>query len=135
MFYRQPGIAHPKSPPVLLMPGSVPTGSGTPIDADSSSEEIPVSPKRCFPAYMGTTFTFVCQLWRIVHGFTLTHNDKRDKVKEQSELDFAEMKYRELLAWIRNMPVEMARGEGNPHHVVVIQYVLFQLSLSLLPWW
>lgn len=83
---------------------------------------------------MGTTFTYLCQLWRIVHEFTLTYNNERDKAKETPKLDVAEMKYRELLAWVQNLPAELARGEDSPHHVVVFQYVLFNCRSSSPHW-
>ncbi|KAK8102802.1 hypothetical protein PG984_015948 [Apiospora sp. TS-2023a] len=121
IFYRQPGIAYLESPPLLLIPGNDRIGLGTPATDDSSSEEATTSTKRSLPAYMGTTFTFLCQLWRIVHGLTQRYYNERSKVMEPPRLDFAEMKYRELLAWIQNLPAELARGEDNPHHVVVFQ--------------
>lgn len=125
IFYRQPGIAYLESPPFLLIPGNIRTGLGTPAADDSSSEEASTSSKRSLPAYMGTTFTFICELWRIVHGFTQRYYNERNQVMEPPRLDFAELKYRELLAWIQKLPAELARGEDNPHHVVVFQYVLF----------
>ncbi|KAK6856887.1 hypothetical protein PG995_007074 [Apiospora arundinis] len=91
----------------------------------------PISSKRSLPAYMGTTFTYLCQLWRIVHEFTLTYNNERDKAKETPKLDVAEMKYRELLAWVQNLPAELARGEDSPHHVVVFHIWIHAVVLDL----
>ncbi|KAK8005239.1 hypothetical protein PG990_011276 [Apiospora arundinis] len=131
IFYRQPGVVYPDCPPSLLIPGNIRTGLCTPTDDDSSSEEAPISSKRSLPAYMGTTFTYLCQLWRIVHEFTLTYNNERDKAKETPKLDVAEMKYRELLAWVQNLPAELARGEDSPHHVVVFHIWIHAVVLDL----
>ncbi|KAK8070947.1 hypothetical protein PG997_011150 [Apiospora hydei] len=130
IFYRQPGISYPDSPPVCLIPGNIQSGSSPPADIDSSSEETSVSPKRSLPAYMGTTFTFICQLWRIVHELTLTYYNEKYKTKPPN-LDFAEMKYRELLAWMQNLPTELARGEDNPHHVLVFHIWVHAVVLDL----
>ncbi|KAK8073791.1 hypothetical protein PG994_004690 [Apiospora phragmitis] len=94
---------------------------GTSVDDDSSSDEASISTKRTLPGYMGTTFTFLCQLWRIVHGLTLRYYDERKKTMEPPKLEFAELKYRELLAWMQNLPAELVRGEDNPRHVFVFQ--------------
>ncbi|KAK8024103.1 hypothetical protein PG993_012169 [Apiospora rasikravindrae] len=130
IFYRQPGISYPDSPPVCLIPGNIQTGLSPPTDVDSTSEEASISPKRSLPAYMGTTFTFLCQLWRIVHEFTQRYYNEKCKT-EPPKLDFAEMKYRELLAWMQNLPTELVRGEGNPHHVLVFHIWIHAVVLDL----
>lgn len=135
IFYRQPGIAYPEYPPFVLIPGNIRTGQGSPATDESSSEEASTSAKRKLPAYMGSTFTFLCQLWRIVHGLIQRYYNERNKVMGPPWLDFAELKYQELLAWIQNLPAELARGEDNPHHVVVFQYVLFNSRSRSSHWW
>ncbi|KAK7917103.1 hypothetical protein PG985_010711 [Apiospora marii] len=130
IFYRQPGIAYPESPPLLLIPGNIRTGQGTPA-TDESIEETSGSVKRNLPAYMGSTFTYLCQLWRIVHGLIQKYYNEKNKVMEPPWLDFAELKCHELLAWIQNLPAELARGEDNPHHVVVFHIWIHAVVLDL----
>lgn len=43
------------------------------------------------------------------------------RLHDPVSLEFAEFKFRELLAWADNLPPQLTRFEQNPHHVVVFQ--------------
>ncbi|KAI8627221.1 hypothetical protein F5Y19DRAFT_477790 [Xylariaceae sp. FL1651] len=112
LFYRQPGLECPAFPPVLPTPGNMSTA------ADTTSTRTNISP---LPWYMGDIFSALCKFWEIIHGLILTwQSDQKHPLQNQSELDFAEFKYRELLAWAENLPSSLVRSEDNPHHVVIL---------------
>jgi hypothetical protein len=73
---------------------------------------------------MGDTFSALCTFWNIVHGFGYTWGTDEPNIPHHhqlSRLEFTEYKFRELLAWAENLPTSLARGEDNPHHVVILQ--------------
>ncbi|KAF4917750.1 hypothetical protein CGCVW01_v009536 [Colletotrichum viniferum] len=81
---------------------------------------------------MGSTFSTLCQFWRILHGVTLSYyKDKSTSLPEHASIDFAEFKYRELLAWIEGLPSDQALKDHSPHHVVVLHIWFHAAILDL----
>lgn len=70
---------------------------------------------------MGVTFPVVCEFWNIVHGVSLAHRDVQNCTGRWLNLQEAEMKYREIMAWAENLPPAMGRNPERPHHVVIFQ--------------
>ncbi|KAK8074389.1 hypothetical protein PG997_009052 [Apiospora hydei] len=82
----------------------------TPSDEPSQVQQI-----------MGATFPRVCELWAMMHDVSLLYHHPKDLVQPgKLSLAFAEMKYRELLAWAENLPPQLHRSESNPHHAVIL---------------
>ncbi|KAG7123089.1 Nitrogen assimilation transcription factor nit-4 like protein [Verticillium longisporum] len=79
-------------------------------------------PERIPPIYMGETFTALCRFWRILHGVSMVYYNRNTStpahISEHVSIEFAERKYRELLAWIETLPSSFAQAEDNPHHVM-----------------
>ncbi|RNJ59919.1 hypothetical protein D7B24_000636 [Verticillium nonalfalfae] len=99
----QPGLEYPEYPPALPIPGDSPEfasspGSSRSRESDANSQ----IPERIPPIYMGETFT----------ALTPAH------ICEHVSIEFAERKYRELLAWIETLPSSFAQAEDSPHHVM-----------------
>lgn len=74
-------------------------------------------------AYMGGTFTELCQLALIVNEILGHYYDSGDKVPPISRASFdqAETIYRRLLHWADSLPLSFARGPAMPYHVAVLQ--------------
>lgn len=105
LFYHQPGIHMPASAPRIPMPQKIPTAP-------------PLS------SYMGEIFPYLCRFWEIVHGVgALYHEDGNLPWGSSSSLAFAEMKFRELLAWSNGLPYQLTSQHENPHSVQVMQLV------------
>lgn len=109
LFYRQPGLPCPESPPRLPTPGN-------------QKEDDKEKPKP--PDYMGGVFPYLCQFWSIMHEVALlyTRNGGSPAAPEHKTLRFVEYKLRELLAWSNGLPHRLSRGDQNPHYVQVLQY-------------
>lgn len=110
LFYQQPGFEYPETPPLLPLPET--TASHGRSRAASAS-------------YMGETFPALCKFWRILYGVTVAYYKRSPTVAEAPSqhvtLDFAELKYRELLAWSETLPPSLVPSEGSPHHVIILQ--------------
>jgi hypothetical protein len=101
----------PDSPPTLRIPGD--------YEAEYPSTSASALAVKRLPPYMGTTLPALCKFWRIIQSVSLVYFPSSPKVDEESlKLEFAETKYRELLAWSESLPAELTRHEDNPHHVV-----------------
>ncbi|KAK7937461.1 uncharacterized protein PG986_014329 [Apiospora aurea] len=124
-FYRQQCLVYPQIPPWVPIPGDTGSDWAEPSTECLSASETSVPKLRCTSSYMGTTFPYLCQFWKIVHGLAL-RIDNKNSSSELLSLEFAEMKFRELLAWVQNLPAAQIRREGSPHHVVI-----FHPSLSI----
>lgn len=115
LFYYQSEIDYPIYPPYLPIPeeDEVPN-VGRVLGRESSSPRT---------RYVGDTFPTVCRLWRIMHEVTIAYGKDRSNhhLRDRVSLEFAEYKYRELLAWADNLPPGLVRTEQNPHHVVIFQ--------------
>ncbi|EGU71754.1 hypothetical protein FOXB_17737 [Fusarium oxysporum f. sp. conglutinans Fo5176] len=117
LFYQQPGLAYPEYPPVLPIPGIAWHGG-----RDESANSVRQSLQS---TYMGDTFPALCQFWRIIHEVTLRYYrdqpNPRGRLSDHVRLDFAEYKYRELIAWAETLPSSIMRSEQSPHHVLTFQ--------------
>ncbi|KAK6085299.1 hypothetical protein SCUP234_02847 [Seiridium cupressi] len=123
VFYRQPSLVYLKFPPTLPIPGdsgrASPEGSGTSSSGGSSSGK---TPEPCIlPSYMGNTFPAVCKFWRIMRKVCLAYFSTKGDPKDHVSLDFAELKFREILAWAESLPLPVLRDINSPHHVMVLQ--------------
>lgn len=120
LFYQQPGLEYPDDPPTLAIPGP---GQNASCSSSSSSSSIPDFLIAPVP-YMGDTFPALCRFWRIVHGVTTRYyknSSSRRPPSDHVTLEFAEHKYRELLAWAETLPSSLIQSERSPHHVVIFQ--------------
>ncbi|KAK2007085.1 hypothetical protein LZ32DRAFT_542628 [Colletotrichum eremochloae] len=116
LFYQQPGLEYPVYPPVYPVPIEK-EHKTNPGDLDSSSYD---DPEEDIPLYMGHTFPTLCKFWCIIHDVTLAYYKNQQKpLPDHVSLDFAEYKYRELLAWIECLPSDQMLTDGCPHHVVI----------------
>jgi hypothetical protein len=97
-----------------------------PIPGDASNiEDFAEAASKPLPTYMGGTFTKFCEFWKIVHEVIWSHYDGDDITipYDIATLGFAETTYRRLLEWADTLPLMLARGDQNSHHVVTMQYV------------
>jgi hypothetical protein len=99
-------------PPLLPIPGDV-----------SHVDEFSESTSRPLPDYMGETFTKFCEFWKIFFEVIWTHYDGQLIwiPYDHADHEFAEKTYRRLLDWANSLPLALARGNQNPHHVVTMQ--------------
>lgn len=116
LFYHQPGLHCPRYPPRLPIPDCHPeydtVGSNSPCMTHAPT----------LPAYMGRTFPYLCQFWRIMHEVSLVYySDGRLPSDGGATLRFAEFKFRELLAWSNSLPLHLSRNDQSPHHVQIFQ--------------
>ncbi|KAM0816674.1 hypothetical protein AB5N19_02476 [Seiridium cardinale] len=121
VFYRQPGLVYLKFPPTLPIPGdsgrASPESSGTSSSGVSSGK---TPEPYILPSYMGNTFPAVCEFWRIMREVCLAYFSAEGDPMDHVSLDFAELKYREILAWAENLPLPILRDVDSPHHVMVL---------------
>ncbi|KAJ4863569.1 fungal zn(2)-Cys(6) binuclear cluster domain-containing protein [Trichoderma breve] len=114
LFYRQPGLEGPKYPPHLPIPG---------FEHDNGADEAmsPNSPgSQSQLPYMGGVFPYLCKFWSIMYGVSLAYNDNQSTLNSSGTLNFAEYKFRELLAWSNTLPSHLLRVNRNPHYVQVL---------------
>ena len=101
LFYRQPGLSHVKRPPQIAIP-----------------------PCKWSPAleYMGTTFPSTCDFWAILHEVSLVYSgDDENSWGSTATIQFAEFKFRELLAWSNKLPSRLTQDHDHLHHVQILQ--------------
>ena len=116
IFYHQPGIRCPTYPPQLPIPGME---NDDDLCGSKSPNEKPVSSR---PQYMGATFPFLCQFWRILHEIALVYYGNTSlPLHKHVTLAFAEYKFRELLAWSNRLPPSLVRDERSSHHALILQ--------------
>ncbi|KAK7421280.1 hypothetical protein QQZ08_009996 [Neonectria magnoliae] len=122
LFYYQSEIDYPIHPPYLPIPEEDDVGRAFGTES---------SPPRT--RYVGDTFPTVCGLWRIMHEVTIAYGKDRSnhQLRDRVSLEFAEYKYRELLAWADNLPSGLVRTERNPHHVVIFHIWLHAAILDI----
>jgi hypothetical protein len=67
-------------------------------------------------------FTSLCRFWQIHHEVISVYYENRSTAVPGSvSLQFAEFKYRELLAWADELPPALSRSDDNPEIVVILQ--------------
>ncbi|KAH7157455.1 N-terminal fungal transcription regulatory domain-containing protein [Dactylonectria estremocensis] len=124
LFYYQSAIDHPLFPPHL----SIPEDDDDVLDKGLSPGVESVSP----PRYVGSTFPTICRFWRIMHGVAIAYRRERPApLHNPVSLEFAEFKFRELLAWADNLPPHLARSEQNAHDVVVFHIWLHAAIIDI----
>ncbi|KAK7963000.1 uncharacterized protein PG986_003825 [Apiospora aurea] len=118
LFYQQPGVEVPKHPPTVPIPR---VDMSEDSQRSSSAGVTPSHEPSQVQQIMGATFPRVCELWAMMHDVSLLYHHPKDLVQAgKLSLAFAEMKYRELLAWAENLPSQLHRSESNPHHAVIL---------------
>ncbi|KAH0533397.1 hypothetical protein TsFJ059_001973 [Trichoderma semiorbis] len=114
LFYRQPGLEGPTCPPHLPIPGfEHGNGAGGPAGPGSPSLQPQFQ-------YMGGVFPYLCKFWTIMYDVSLTYDDIQTPLNGLGTLQFAEYKFRELLAWSNTLPSHLLRVNQNPHYVQVL---------------
>ena len=119
MFYRQQNMTPLLYPPVLNVPDSEGTSKA---DADHMELETELGGPLPSQSYAGDTFVALCHFWRIMYDVaTAYYNGDEAAEKQPLTLQFAEFKFRELLAWTDELPLTLARSGSNPHYVIILQ--------------
>ncbi|KAM0277777.1 hypothetical protein ACHAQH_005570 [Verticillium albo-atrum] len=123
LFYQQPGLEYPEYPPMLPIPGDSAEFAQTPVSRQSPSTDTTLqSQEKSPPLYMGETFTALCRFWHILHGVSMVYYNRSSStpahISQHVSIEFAERKYRELLAWIETLPPSFSQAEDSPHHVM-----------------
>ncbi|KPM38786.1 hypothetical protein AK830_g7762 [Neonectria ditissima] len=125
LFYYQPELDYPIHPPYLSIPE----------EDDVPNVGLAFGPESASPRtrYVGETFPSVCKLWRIMHEVTIAYGKDRSshQLRYRVSVEFAEFKYRELLAWADNLPLGLVRTKQNPHHVVIFHMWLHAAVLDI----
>ena len=129
LFYSQPEVTCPSAPPILAWPSvdvvesrsSHNPATWTDGVANGVAGGATNGPTHTVPRYMGITFPSVCEFWRIMHSIALAHNNLQNRNSEWLNLQEAEMKYREVLAWAENLPPRLVRADDNTHHALIFQ--------------
>ncbi|KAK1494298.1 hypothetical protein CCUS01_13713 [Colletotrichum cuscutae] len=117
MFYQQPNLQYPEHPPVLPIPdGEIADASPKRLAHVDAHMITPASPR-----FMGHTFPALCSFWKIMQGVSISYYKNRESpLQEHINLNFAELKYRELLDWSQALPPDAALRDDSPHHVVIL---------------
>ncbi|KAH8177046.1 fungal zn(2)-Cys(6) binuclear cluster domain-containing protein [Sarocladium implicatum] len=129
LFYRQRGVTTMPYYPTLDMPD--PAGTSKVDEADMETEpdrgiRTPSSPRD------GDIFIALCRFWRIMHDVVSAYYGESHVVdKDKLSLQFAEFKFRELLAWTDEMPLKLARSGKSPHQVVILHLWLHSAILDI----
>lgn len=125
LFYQQPGLEYPEHPPAIEIPGVgvyEQSESSNPIDRSQS-----VDSKSSKAHYMGETFPILCRFWQIMHPVALRYYNHirlpSETLRCHVNLEFAEYKFRELIAWMETLPASLVQTEKSAHHIVILQSV------------
>ncbi|CRK12760.1 hypothetical protein BN1708_010605 [Verticillium longisporum] len=120
LFYQQPGLEYPEYPPVLPIP--VRSNQTSPL-RNFSEVSTTQDHETHTLWYMGETFAYLCKFWQILHGVTIVYHKRNQEpfrpVNEHVSVDFAERKYRELLALADTLPSSLIHSGDSPHHVLI----------------
>lgn len=114
LFYRQPTLECLTKIPNLPKPGDlkpVATSGDRSEDDETAAQNL-----------VGGAFSALCDFWSIVHSaIGLYYPGSRDIPHERPRLEFAEYKFREIIAWAETLPASLIRDSRSTHHVVVFQ--------------
>ncbi|KAH6705685.1 hypothetical protein EV126DRAFT_173285 [Verticillium dahliae] len=120
LFYQQPGLEYPEYPPVLPIP--VRSNQTSPL-RNFSEVSTTQDHETHTLWYMGETFAYLCKFWQILHGVTIVYHKRNQEpfrpVNEHVSVEFAERKYRELLALADTLPSSLIHSGDSPHHVLI----------------
>lgn len=73
-------------------------------------------------SYMGQTFPHLCAFWHIMHEVvTVYYGNEKKPLGGNVNAQFAEFKFRELLAWSNALPPALLQVDASPHHVLILQ--------------
>lgn len=116
LFYRQQGVVYPQHPPAIPIPYDT---ADYREEADQNSQGEPES----WDQKQYAVFPPLCEFWKIMHEVTTVfYGNQTASVRQTVSLQFAEFKYRELLAWADALPMILARSGQAQDVVIIIQY-------------
>ena len=119
LFYRQQNVPNLQHPPVLDVPDSERQSRA---DEDHTRLEMQMGGQLPSVSHTGDTFVALCHFWRIMYDVAAVYYSANGQSERQPlTLQFAEFKFRELLAWTDELPLTLARSGSNPHYVVILQ--------------
>ncbi|KAK7937547.1 uncharacterized protein PG986_014415 [Apiospora aurea] len=127
-FLQEAGYCDSKTPPILPIPrdGGTEENQELRIGGAVGNEQVKLR------SFMGVIFTKVCEFWLIVHEVPLAYHESRDStIRKQLKLDFAEKKYREILAWAENLPPQLIWADNNQHHVIIFYMWIHSVILDI----
>lgn len=128
LFYRQQNVTALLYPPALDVPDSEGTSKA---DADHMELESELGPLPS-QSYAGDTFAALCHFWRIMYDVaTVYYGGHEGADQPPLTLQFAEYKFRELLAWTDELPLTLARSGDNPGFVVILHLWLHSAILDI----
>jgi hypothetical protein len=116
LFYHQPGMVCPSSPPRIPIPKRATLDTSRCGSFGSDTENVP-----SLPVYMGDTFPYLCRFWTIVREVSWVYHAAGNLPwGSRGSLAFAEFKFRELLAWSNTLPPQLSANQHNQHHHVQV---------------
>jgi hypothetical protein len=129
LFYRQQNVTALLYPPALDIPDSEGTSKA---DADHMELESEMGGPLPSQSYAGDTFVALCHFWRIMYDVaTVYYGGHETAAQPPLTLQFAEFKFRELLAWTDELPLTLARSGDNPGYVVILHLWLHSAVLDI----
>jgi hypothetical protein len=121
LFYRQQGVDYPDFPPCVPIPDAETAGIYEDSQFHDHSTETGEKGSKPSPK-PPELFANICRFWRIMHEVTtIYYGNQTASVEGTVSLQFAEFKYRELLAWADRLPVVLARSSRIPDVIVILQ--------------
>lgn len=112
IFCHQSGVEYPSCPPLL----PIPTHETQPEVSEATAS----TGLRSRPYYV--LFPILCKFWCILNGVAVAYySNAPGEIRDRVAFEFAEFKFRELLAWADRLPSSLARTEQTSHLVVTIQ--------------
>ncbi|OBR16560.1 Zn 2cys6 transcription factor [Colletotrichum higginsianum IMI 349063] len=104
----------------------------SPIPGDAADFEDGKSPDGPhFPAYMGTTFPYLCKLALIAHDMIWVNYGNILRVEGYSMIEHMEVLYGRYLEWADRLPLELVRGGESAHHVLIMHIYFHAFVLDL----
>ncbi|EXU95357.1 Zn(2)-Cys(6) zinc finger domain protein [Metarhizium robertsii] len=125
LFYHQPGMVCPSSPPRIPIPKRAMLDTSRCGSFRSDTESVP-----SLPVYMGDTFPYLCRFWTIVREVSWVYHAKgKLPWGSRGSLEFAEFKFRELLAWSNTLPPQLSANQHSQHHHVQVMHLWFHAAV------
>jgi hypothetical protein len=121
LFYRQKGGSYSEYPPIFPVPAGGTIGQGDGQGGTGSSNAAGTDLADQEP-HGQDVFPSLCHFWSIMHEVaTVYHGNMTVSTRELPSLQFAEFKFRELLAWADGLPIDLTRSQNNPDLVIILQ--------------
>ncbi|KXJ87785.1 hypothetical protein Micbo1qcDRAFT_124133, partial [Microdochium bolleyi] len=132
LFHRQPEVVVVGSPPAIPI-----LAQWSDQSSQKSSRETSASVEDGIPpsasAFVGATFTALCQFWNIIHaGLWVYYPEKMRSPPEDVKWRLTEHKFREILAWTSQLPEILTREGIHASHVDVLHMWTHAALMDLL---